>query len=126
VLSQLGFEWLHYIPWYSHPLILAVITAIVFIVYEVRSEWWLARTVGRLFSAPWMKVLFRDFFLGDQFSSVVISLQDLEYTICYFAIDVWSDSGRKRKKKKRRKPNIYVVHVMCANIPSLSLNYDYS
>ena len=32
----------------------------------------------------------RDFFLADQFVSLIILLYDIEFTICYFSVDAWA------------------------------------
>lgn len=44
-------------------------------------------------AAPFVPVVFRDFFIADQVLSIVISLQDLEYVVCYYATDAWTGSN---------------------------------
>ncbi|EGD72103.1 xenotropic and polytropic murine leukemia virus receptor xpr1 [Salpingoeca rosetta] len=48
-----------------------------------RARYWLARVVGRMVAAPFFDVRFEDFWLADQFNSLVVILLDLQFTICY-------------------------------------------
>lgn len=49
---------------------------------------WLLRTLGRVIAAPFVgPVQFRDFWLADQFTSMVILLSDVGFTACFFAVD---------------------------------------
>lgn len=50
----------------------------------------LVRTVGRVVLAPFFFVYFPDFYLGDQFNSIVALFCDLQYTVCYLSIDPWT------------------------------------
>eukprot|EP01117_Protostelium_nocturnum_P002326 TRINITY_DN1298_c0_g2_i3.p2 TRINITY_DN1298_c0_g2~~TRINITY_DN1298_c0_g2_i3.p2 ORF type:complete len:850 (-),score=195.94 TRINITY_DN1298_c0_g2_i3:4428-6977(-) len=104
-----GFEWMGKIPFQFWPLSLLGLFAICFIGFQIRSHFWLLRTLARLFSAPWIPVVFRDFFMGDQLVSIVIVLQDLEYTICYFSYDAWVGGGRCMSANSFVKPIIVLI-----------------
>lgn len=54
--QPMGFEWLAKIPFQAHPLSLLFVYALVLLVYEARSRWWLVRTLVRIVIAPF-KVL---------------------------------------------------------------------
>lgn len=46
-----------------------------------------------MFTAPFHKVGFADFWLADQLNSLVVILMDLEYMICFYSFEVqWTDS----------------------------------
>ncbi len=54
-----------------------------------RARMWLLRSLGRVVAAPWVgPVQFRDFWLADQFCSLVILLTDLGYAGCFFVVDL--------------------------------------
>ena len=42
----------------------------------------------RVFTAPFHRVEFADFWLADQLNSLVIVLMDLEYLICFYIFDL--------------------------------------
>lgn len=50
----------------------------------------LLRKVGRIVLAPFFFVYFPDFYLADQFNSVVALFCDLQYTVCYLSTDPWT------------------------------------
>lgn len=46
----------------------------------------------RVFTAPFHRVEFADFWLADQLNSLVIVLSDLEYLVCYYSMELqWGD-----------------------------------
>jgi hypothetical protein len=54
-----------------------------------RARMWLLSTLGRVVAAPWVGPLqFRDFWLADQFCSLVILVGDAGYACCFFAVDL--------------------------------------
>ncbi|GAM19906.1 hypothetical protein SAMD00019534_030810 [Acytostelium subglobosum LB1] len=60
-----------------------------FNIFKRSSRHWLIHTFGRMLCAPFLAVKFKDFFLGDQFTSLALVLSDFEYTLCYFVHDFW-------------------------------------
>lgn len=47
----------------------------------------------RVFTAPFHRVEFADFWLADQLNSLVFVLMDLEYLICFYIFELqWSNS----------------------------------
>lgn len=47
----------------------------------------------RVFTAPFHRVEFADFWLADQLNSLVVVLMDLEYLICFYVFELqWSNS----------------------------------
>ncbi len=58
----------------------------------------------RIFTAPFHHVGFADFWLADQLNSLTTVLLDLEYLICYYAIEVdWLPHGEKLDVKSLRQ-----------------------
>lgn len=48
----------------------------------------------RVFTAPFHKVGFADFWLADQLNSLSVILMDLEYMICFYSFELkWDESG---------------------------------
>lgn len=91
VIKPTGLEWLGNVPTVIHPFLLLLITAISMIIFQVRSNFWLLRTIARILAAPFVTpVLFRDFYVADQLISLSIVLCDLEFAICYFSSDAWT------------------------------------
>jgi hypothetical protein len=88
-----GFEWLAKIPWQVHPIAYILASSSALFVFLLRSKFWLVKTLARIVVAPLIQIQFRDFFLGDQLVSLVIVMQDMEYTLCFFLYDAWSGSG---------------------------------
>ena len=65
----------------------------IFIVFQIRCDFWLLRTICSIIIAPAREVKFRDFFLADQLASLVIVLYDLEFVICILTYDFWTGTG---------------------------------
>jgi hypothetical protein len=58
-----------------------------------KTRMWLLRKTGRVITAPFWQVRFIDFYLGDQFTSMVVVLYDLEFALCYIFSDVWTGNN---------------------------------
>jgi len=74
-------------------LLIVIILFVVFCPFNIffrQSRLWLITTFARIFSAPFLPVKFKDFFFGDQLTSLSIVLSDMEYVTCYFVKDLWS------------------------------------
>jgi len=56
-------------------------------IYQTRRSPWSLRTIGRVISAPFYHVEFRDFLCGDQLTSMVGPILDLEFTMYYLIFD---------------------------------------
>jgi len=66
-----------------------LILSVVLILFQIKSNFWLFRTLLDILMAPFKTVEFRDFFVADQLVSLAIVIFDLEYTICFFLYDAW-------------------------------------
>ncbi|KAJ3599473.1 hypothetical protein NHX12_033434 [Muraenolepis orangiensis] len=53
-----------------------------------KSRFWLLKKLFRVFTAPFHRVEFADFWLADQLNSLVIVLMDLEYLVCFYIFDL--------------------------------------
>ncbi|XP_053481928.1 xenotropic and polytropic retrovirus receptor 1a [Ictalurus furcatus] len=57
-----------------------------------KSRFWLLKLLFRVFTAPFHRVEFADFWLADQLNSLVIVLMDLEYLVCFYSVELqWGD-----------------------------------
>uniref|UniRef100_A0A7N6BYN0 Xenotropic and polytropic retrovirus receptor 1a n=1 Tax=Anabas testudineus TaxID=64144 RepID=A0A7N6BYN0_ANATE len=86
-----------YLPMQINPLILYGFM-VLFLINPLKtcyykSRFWLLKLLFRVFTAPFHRVEFADFWLADQLNSLVFVLMDLEYLICFYIFDLqWSTS----------------------------------
>ncbi|XP_034738482.1 xenotropic and polytropic retrovirus receptor 1a [Etheostoma cragini] len=96
ILSCLYSEYT-YLPMQINPLILYGFMVLFllnpFKTCYYKSRFWLLKLLFRVFTAPFHRVEFADFWLADQLNSLVFVLMDLEYLICYYIFELqWSNS----------------------------------
>eukprot|EP01114_Cavostelium_apophysatum_P020415 TRINITY_DN6833_c0_g1_i2.p1 TRINITY_DN6833_c0_g1~~TRINITY_DN6833_c0_g1_i2.p1 ORF type:complete len:406 (+),score=62.61 TRINITY_DN6833_c0_g1_i2:162-1379(+) len=84
-----GLGWIGAIPIWVHPTWLMICSLGVFLFFQIRSRFWLTRTLGRIIISPLRPVFFKDFFLADQLLSIAIVLMDMGFTICYYTRESW-------------------------------------
>ncbi|KAM8999875.1 solute carrier family 53 member 1 isoform 1-T1 [Sarcophilus harrisii] len=61
--------------------------------FYYKSRFWLLKLLFRVFTAPFHKVGFADFWLADQLNSLTVLLMDLEYMICFYSFELkWDES----------------------------------
>uniref|UniRef100_A0A8C8RD99 Xenotropic and polytropic retrovirus receptor 1 n=1 Tax=Pelusios castaneus TaxID=367368 RepID=A0A8C8RD99_9SAUR len=59
-----------------------------------KSRFWLLKLLFRVFTAPFHKVGFADFWLADQLNSLAVILMDLEYMICFYSFELkWNENS---------------------------------
>lgn len=62
--------------------------------FYYKSRFWLLKLLFRVFTAPFHKVEFADFWLADQLNSLAMILMDLEYMICFYSFELdWSQTN---------------------------------
>ncbi|KAF6076356.1 xenotropic and polytropic retrovirus receptor 1 [Phyllostomus discolor] len=86
------------IPTYVYPLALYGFMVFFLInptkTFYYKSRFWLLKLLFRVFTAPFHKVGFADFWLADQLNSLSVILMDLEYMICFYSFELkWDESG---------------------------------
>ncbi|XP_029084152.1 xenotropic and polytropic retrovirus receptor 1 isoform X2 [Monodon monoceros] len=86
------------IPTYVYPLVLYGFMFFFLInptkTFYYKSRFWLLKLLFRVFTAPFHKVGFADFWLADQLNSLSVILMDLEYMICFYSFELkWDESG---------------------------------
>jgi hypothetical protein len=96
VAKPAGFAWLGALPPFALPLSMLIVFVLAFVVYSFRSSHWLIRTIARIISTPFRRVLFRDFYVGDQLISLAITLMDFEFIACFYVSDVGPDFNSSR------------------------------
>ncbi|KAM9325605.1 solute carrier family 53 member 1 [Gastrophryne carolinensis] len=90
--------WHHeYFPMQVNPLILYGFMLLFLInptkTLYYKSRFWLLKLLFRVFTAPFHKVGFADFWLADQLNSLAVILMDLEFMICYYSFELnWGSS----------------------------------
>jgi hypothetical protein len=52
------------------------------------ARFWFLKTLGRIICAPFYRVGFADFWLGDQLTSLELIFFDIEYFVCFYIYDV--------------------------------------
>lgn len=86
----------------------------------------------RVFTAPFHRVEFADFWLADQLNSLVVVLMDLEYLICFYIFELqWSNSKGLLHESKGRAfirsdveqvdPNALHLNTNCIYIEKLNI-----
>uniref|UniRef100_G3S1X3 Solute carrier family 53 member 1 n=1 Tax=Gorilla gorilla gorilla TaxID=9595 RepID=G3S1X3_GORGO len=85
------------IPTYVYPLALYGFMVFFLInptkTFYYKSRFWLLKLLFRVFTAPFHKVGFADFWLADQLNSLSVILMDLEYMICFYSLELkWDES----------------------------------
>lgn len=69
----------------------------------------------RVFTAPFHRVEFADFWLADQLNSLVVVLMDLEYLVCFYIFELqWSNSKGLLPKVKGHA--FTVSYIVCIYI----------
>ncbi|TDL22762.1 EXS-domain-containing protein [Rickenella mellea] len=63
------------------------------------SRWWLIRNVGKLLASGTMPVEFTDFWLGDQFCSLVFTLSNIFFIGCAY-VDGWGSSWNECSSRR--------------------------
>ncbi|XP_064415999.1 solute carrier family 53 member 1 isoform X2 [Latimeria chalumnae] len=80
------------IPMQVNPIILYGLMVLFFInptkSLYYKSRFWLLKLLFRVFTAPFHKVEFADFWLADQLNSLGMILMDLEYMICFYCFEL--------------------------------------
>ncbi|KAK7889522.1 hypothetical protein WMY93_025082 [Mugilogobius chulae] len=112
ILSCLFWEYT-YIPMQINPLVFYGFMFLFLInpfkTCYYKSRFWLLKLLFRVFTAPFHRVEFADFWLADQLNSLVFVLMDLEYLICFYIFELqWSNEMGLLPKFK--SPNEYVCH----------------
>ncbi|KTF83296.1 hypothetical protein cypCar_00024858 [Cyprinus carpio] len=85
-----------WLPMQANPLILYGFMVLFLInpfkTAYYKSRFWLIKLLFRVFTTPFHRVEFADFWLADQLNSLVIVLSDLEYLVCYYSMELqWGD-----------------------------------
>ncbi|XP_063056812.1 xenotropic and polytropic retrovirus receptor 1a [Engraulis encrasicolus] len=80
------------LPMQANPLILYG-SMLLFLINPFRvgyykSRVWLLKLLFRVFTAPFHRVEFADFWLADQLNSLVMCLMDLEYLVCFYSMEL--------------------------------------
>lgn len=94
-LSVLSFLYSSYIsiPPYISPLVLLVLIVAFTInpikTFHYEARLWLVKLIGRIIAAPFFHVGFADFWLADQFNSMLTVFTDLHYTVCFYLTQTW-------------------------------------
>jgi len=95
VMSQTSFGALgdFEMPIYVTPLILVIGSSALFLKTQFSSKFWLLKRSVKIVGSPFFKVELPDFFVADQFASLVVMFIDLQYTVCFFFYDMWKDES---------------------------------
>ncbi|XP_056133708.1 xenotropic and polytropic retrovirus receptor 1a isoform X2 [Lampris incognitus] len=86
-----------YMPMQINPLILYGFMLLFLInpfkTCYYKSRFWLLKLLFRVFTAPFHRVEFADFWLADQLNSLVFVLMDMEYLVCFYLFELqWSNN----------------------------------
>ncbi|CAG5014084.1 unnamed protein product [Parnassius apollo] len=78
------------IPPFVNPLVLVIIMLVFLVnplkVFRHEARFWFLRICGRILVAPFVPVLFADFWLADQWNSFVSAFLDFHYLVSFYVI----------------------------------------
>ncbi len=74
----------------------------------------------RVFTAPFHRVEFADFWLADQLNSLVVVLMDLEYLICFYIFELQWNNSKGLLPRPNGEILIYVQILHCMSTAPLS------
>lgn len=76
------------VPPFVTPLALVIIMLVFLMnplrVFRHEARFWFLKICGRILAAPFMPVLFADFWLADQWNSFTFAFLDFHYLICFY------------------------------------------
>ncbi|KYQ93139.1 SPX domain-containing protein [Tieghemostelium lacteum] len=76
--------------------------------FQLSTRKWFLQTIYRIVSAPKNSVRFKDFFMGDQLSSLVLMMVLSTQFVCFYAVDVWEEEGEAVCPSKARYINPFI------------------
>ncbi|KAM4642753.1 solute carrier family 53 member 1 [Discoglossus pictus] len=91
------FGQMYQVPMQVNPLILYGFMVLFLVnptkTFYYKSRFWLLKLLFRVFTAPFHKVGFADFWLADQLNSLATILMDLEFMICFYSFELsWTET----------------------------------
>lgn len=89
----LRLSFLSEVPPQIWPLAIAVAVLVPFVIFEIRGRGWLLRILCRIAIAPFHAVSFEDTFMADQLVSIAIVVHDIEFSTCFYSVDVWRSTS---------------------------------
>ncbi|XP_077292169.1 solute carrier family 53 member 1 [Arctopsyche grandis] len=86
------------IPPFVNPLFLTIIMWLFvlnpFRILQHEARFWFLRIFGRMIAAPFFQVTFADFWMADQLNSLVTSLLDFNFLVCFYITNGnWLEAG---------------------------------
>ncbi|ERE73658.1 putative xenotropic and polytropic retrovirus receptor 1 like protein [Cricetulus griseus] len=120
-------EKLRVVPIYVYPLALYGFMVFFLInptkTFYYKSRFWLLKLLFRVFTAPFHKVGFADFWLADQLNSLSVILMDLEYMICFYSFELKWDENKSLLPNDLQEPEFchrytYGVRAIVQCIPA--------
>uniref|UniRef100_A0A8C2N0Z4 Solute carrier family 53 member 1 n=1 Tax=Cricetulus griseus TaxID=10029 RepID=A0A8C2N0Z4_CRIGR len=123
------------VPIYVYPLALYGFMVFFLInptkTFYYKSRFWLLKLLFRVFTAPFHKVGFADFWLADQLNSLSVILMDLEYMICFYSFELKWDENKsllpndlQERQHSDTMVFLYLWVVFCAISSCYTLIWD--
>ncbi|KAJ7064981.1 EXS family-domain-containing protein [Mycena amicta] len=75
------------------------------------SRWWLLKSIGKLLTSGTRPVEFADFWMGDQFCSLVFTLSNLSFIVCLYD-DGFNSNWRQCGAKSSLWPLSFVLAIL--------------
>eukprot|EP01105_Mastigella_eilhardi_P018857 TRINITY_DN43_c0_g1_i4.p1 TRINITY_DN43_c0_g1~~TRINITY_DN43_c0_g1_i4.p1 ORF type:complete len:255 (+),score=54.22 TRINITY_DN43_c0_g1_i4:74-838(+) len=73
-----------------YALIFFAVSLVFMLLYQLRSQFWLLKTLLQIVCTPFTESSFKVNFMTDQLNSLSIIFYDAEHTACYFLYDYWA------------------------------------
>ncbi|KAF2073107.1 hypothetical protein CYY_005576 [Polysphondylium violaceum] len=101
-----------FVPAEWNPLLLLAVYMCILLypkdAFQLSNRKWFLNTIFRVVTAPLKSVKFKDFFMGDQLSSLVLMMVQFSSIICFYSVDVWRDVEDSTCSAKARYINPFI------------------
>jgi hypothetical protein len=109
-ISPVPLEWMDDIPYQVFPGCLGLLVILVVLVQQSTCKYWLLRRVYKIIVSPVVGVdNFVDIYLASQLTSLVIFLQDVQFSFCFFVSDAWTGDDFCRRSRPYAMPLIAAI-----------------
>eukprot|EP01105_Mastigella_eilhardi_P018860 TRINITY_DN43_c0_g1_i7.p1 TRINITY_DN43_c0_g1~~TRINITY_DN43_c0_g1_i7.p1 ORF type:complete len:325 (+),score=70.19 TRINITY_DN43_c0_g1_i7:74-1048(+) len=93
-----------------YALIFFAVSLVFMLLYQLRSQFWLLKTLLQIVCTPFTESSFKVNFMTDQLNSLSIIFYDAEHTACYFLYDYWAHDHKCEQ---------YMIRACMASTPAI-------
>lgn len=86
-----GLNGMKKIPLPVFPIVILCAILLLFLFSQYQADFWILKSLRRIFIVPFVTVHFQDFFVAEQNLSLVLVFHDIAYTLCHLAVDAFPE-----------------------------------